>query len=165
MVKTIHTREDIFNILSFIPDPEIPVVSIKEMGMLRDVILSDKGCEVIITPTYTGCPAMGMIEDDIKRALKANGVSPVNVKLVYAPAWTTDWMTNEAKEKMRKYGIAPPVSSACNKLTSFAKNNFIKCPHCNSNQTELISMFGSTACKSLYKCDSCKEPFEYFKCH
>lgn len=165
MVKTFHTKEDIFNLLSFIPDPEIPVVNIKEMGMLRDVVLSEKGCEVIITPTYTGCPAMGMIEDDIKHVLKENGVSSVNVKLVYAPAWTTDWMTPEAKEKMRKYGIAPPVSSACNKLTSFGKNNFIKCPHCNSTQTELISMFGSTACKALYKCDSCKEPFEYFKCH
>ncbi len=165
MVNTLHTKQDIFNILSFIPDPEIPVVSIKEMGMLRDVVLTDKGCEVIITPTYTGCPAMGMIEDDIKRVLKENGVSSVNVKLVYAPAWTTDWMTTEAKEKMRKYGIAPPTSSACNKLTSFSKNNLIKCPRCNSTHTELISMFGSTACKALYKCDSCKEPFEYFKCH
>lgn len=165
MVKTLHTREDIFNILSFIPDPEIPVVSIKEMGMLRDVVLSEKGCEVIITPTYTGCPAIGMIEDDIKRTLEENGVSHVNVKLVYAPAWTTDWMTNEAKEKMRQYGIAPPVSSTCNKLTSYGKNNFIKCPRCSSTHTELISMFGSTACKALYKCDSCKEPFEYFKCH
>ncbi len=165
MVTKKFTREDIFKLLSFIPDPEIPVVSIKEMGMLRDVILSDEGCEVIITPTYTGCPAMGMIEDDIKRTLSENGVPSVKVKLVYAPAWTTDWMSLEAKDKMRKYGIAPPMSSACTKLTAYGKHEFIKCPHCNSTNTELISMFGSTACKALYKCEHCKEPFEYFKCH
>lgn len=165
MVTKKFTREDIFKLLSFIPDPEIPVVSIKEMGMLRDVILSDEGCEVIITPTYTGCPAMGMIEDDIKRTLSENGVPSVKVKLVYAPAWTTDWMSLEAKDKMRKYGIAPPMSSACTKLTAYGKHEFIKCPLCNSTNTELISMFGSTACKALYKCEHCKEPFEYFKCH
>ena len=165
MVIAVYTKEDIFDILSTIPDPEIPVVSIQEMGMLRDVILSEEGCEVIITPTYTGCPAMGMIEEDIKQTLKEKGVADVKVKLVYAPAWTTDWMSNAAKEKMRKYGIAPPVSVACNKLHAFGKNEFVKCPHCNSAQTELISMFGSTACKALYKCEKCKEPFEYFKCH
>ncbi len=165
MVVAVYTKEDIFNLLSTIPDPEIPVVNIQEMGMLRDVVLTDKGCEVIITPTYTGCPAMGMIEDDIKRVLAEKGVSNVTVKLVYAPAWTTDWMSNEAKEKMRKYGIAPPMSSACNKLTAYGKHEFIKCPYCNSTNTELISMFGSTACKALYKCEKCKEPFEYFKCH
>lgn len=165
MVIAIYTKEDIYNILSTIPDPEIPVVSIQEMGMLRDVILTDKGCEVIITPTYTGCPAVGMIEDEIKRVLTEKGVSNVSVKLVYAPAWTTDWMSSVAKEKMRKYGIAPPISSACNKLFAYGKHEFIKCPYCDSTNTELISMFGSTACKALYKCEKCKEPFEYFKCH
>lgn len=165
MVIAVYTKEDIFNILSTIPDPEIPVVNIQEMGMLRDVILTDKSCEIIITPTYTGCPAMGMIEDDIKKVLTEKGVSNIKVKLVYAPAWTTDWMSNAAKEKMRKYGIAPPLSSSCNKLHAFGKTELVKCPHCNSTQTELISMFGSTACKALYKCESCKEPFEYFKCH
>lgn len=160
-----HKKNEIFNILSTIADPEIPVVSIEEMGMLRDVFITNEGCEVIITPTYTGCPAMGIIEDDIKSTLAQNGIGNVKVKLVYSPAWTTDWMSAEAKEKMRKYGIAPPIKSSCNKWVEYGKNELVKCPRCNSNQTQLISMFGSTACKALYSCDNCKEPFEYFKCH
>lgn len=160
---SVHTKEDIFRILSVIPDPEIPVVSIYEMGMLRDVLTSDKGYEIILTPTYTGCPAMGIIEQDIKMTLKENGVFPVSVKLVYDPAWTTDWMSDEAKEKLRVYGIAPPLHSSCNQ--DVFTNNIIKCPRCGSENTALLSRFGSTACKSLYRCNSCKEPFEYFKCH
>jgi ring-1,2-phenylacetyl-CoA epoxidase subunit PaaD len=165
MVTLKYSKEDIFNMLSFIPDPEIPVVSIKEIGMLRDVILTENGYEIILTPTYTGCPAMGIIEEDILKVLNGNGVSPVKVKLVYSPAWTTDWMSKEAKEKMRMYGIAPPIKSACNKWVEFGKSEMIKCPYCNSLNTSVISQFGSTACKALYKCDNCKEPFEYFKCH
>jgi ring-1,2-phenylacetyl-CoA epoxidase subunit PaaD len=165
MVKTQHTKEEIFNFLSSIPDPEIPVVSIKEIGMLRDVILTDKGYEIILTPTYTGCPAMGIIEEDILKVLNDKGVTPVKVKLVYSPAWTTDWMNDEAREKMRKYGIAPPMKSTCNKWAESGISEMIKCPHCNSMHTSLISQFGSTACKALYKCNDCKEPFEYFKCH
>jgi ring-1,2-phenylacetyl-CoA epoxidase subunit PaaD len=165
MVTGSYTKEEIFNILSFIPDPEIPVVNIKEMGMLRDVVLSDDGCEVIITPTYTACPGMVMIESEIRRYLKEINIAPVTVKLVYSPAWTTDWMSNEAKDKMRKYGISPPMSSACHKMIPVGNPEIVKCPHCNSMKTELISRFGSTACKALYKCESCKEPFENFKCH
>jgi len=163
MVIRAHTKEEIFSILSVIPDPEIPVVSIEEMGMLRDVLITDKGYEVILTPTYTGCPAMGIIEQDIKMTLNANGVSPVTVKLIYDPAWTTDWMSDKAKEKLRSYGIAPPLHSSCNQDV-FA-HNIIKCPHCGSSNTVMLSRFGATACKSLYKCNDCKEPFEYFKCH
>lgn len=165
MVTIVYSPEDIYNMLSFIPDPEIPVVSIREIGMLRDVRITDEGCEVILTPTYTGCPAMGMIEEDIKQVLAEKGVSNVNVKLVYAPAWTTDWMSPEAKEKMRQYGIAPPVASACNHVMKPGAPVLVKCPRCNSTHTQMVSMFGSTACKALYKCESCKEPFEYFKCH
>jgi len=163
MVIRAHTKEEVFKILSVIPDPEIPVVSIEEMGMLRDVLITDKGYEVILTPTYTGCPAMGIIEQDIKMTLNANGVSPVTVKLVYDPAWTTDSMSDQAKEKLRVYGIAPPLHSSCNQ--DIFSHNIIRCPHCGSSDTVMQSRFGATACKALYKCNDCKEPFEYFKCH
>lgn len=163
MVIRPHTKEEIFNILSVIPDPEIPVITIEEMGMLRDVRLTDKGYEVILTPTYTGCPAMGIIEQDIKMTLNKNGVSQVIVKLVYEPAWTTDWMSDKAKDKLRLYGIAPPMHSSCSQ--DVFSHNIIKCPNCGSTDTVMLSRFGATACKSLYKCNDCKEPFEYFKCH
>ena len=163
MVISAHSKEDIFRMLSVIPDPEIPVVNIYEMGMLRDVLITDKGYEIILTPTYTGCPAMGIIEQDIKMTLKAKGVSPVSVKMVYDPAWTTDWMSEEAKMKLKAYGIAPPLHSSCTQ--DVFNNNIIECPRCHSGDTVLISRFGATACKSLYKCNNCKEPFEYFKCH
>jgi ring-1,2-phenylacetyl-CoA epoxidase subunit PaaD len=163
MVTQTHTKEDIFRMLSVIPDPEIPVVNIEEMGMLRDVIISDEGYEVILTPTYSGCPAMSIITQDIKMTLANNQVHPASVKLVYDPAWTTDWMTNEAKTKLKRYGIAPPLHSSCS-LDVFS-HNIIQCPHCNSGDTVVISRFGATACKSLYQCNECKEPFEYFKCH
>jgi ring-1,2-phenylacetyl-CoA epoxidase subunit PaaD len=163
MVKQTLTKEYILQLLSVIPDPEIPVVSIYEMGMLRDAIVQDNGCEIILTPTYTGCPAMGIIEQDIKMTLQAHGISPVTVRLVYNPAWTTDWMTDIAKEKLRRYGIAPPLHSSCT-LDTFA-HNIVACPHCLSEDTVLVSRFGSTACKALYQCNDCREPFEYFKCH
>lgn len=161
MVGTVHTREDILELLSQIADPEIPVVTIQEIGMLQDVRMRETGCEVIITPTYTGCPAMGIIEADIKALLDKHGIK-ATVKLVYQPAWTTDNITDAAKEKMKKYGIAPPVHSGCDVAHAEAH---ITCPQCGSNHTVQISRFGSTACKALYKCNDCKEPFEYFKCH
>lgn len=161
MVRTAYTREDILELLSQITDPEIPVVTIQEIGMLQDVRMTETGCEVIITPTYTGCPAMGIIEADIKALLDKHGINAV-VKLVYHPAWTTDNITDAAKEKMKKYGIAPPVHSGCDVASAETQ---IACPLCGSQKTEQISRFGSTACKALYKCKECKEPFEYFKCH
>lgn len=160
MVVVPHTKEEILNILSVIADPEIPVITIQEMGMLRDVIVGPMGYEVIVTPTYTGCPAMGIIEADIKAELHAKGVAPVSVKMVYTPAWTTEWISDEVKKKMKDYGIAPP-GKACNHVDIENPH----CPLCNSTDTEMISRFGATACKALYKCKSCKEPFEYFKCH
>mgnify|MGYP003333980731 CR=1 FL=1 len=150
-------------ILSVIIDPEIPVVTIEEMGMLKDVKVNGDEVEVLLTPTYTGCPAMNLIEQDIKMTLASKGVQHVSVKLVYDPAWTTDWMTDIAKAKMKLYGIAPPLTSACN--SERFTDNVIECPHCGSKQTQLISRFGSTACKSLFTCKACLEPFEYFKCH
>lgn len=163
MVGHMYTKQEVLDYLSVIADPEIPVVSIQEMGMLQDVIISDSGYEVILTPTYTGCPAMSIIEADIKALLQEKGISPVKVTMVYSPAWTTDWMNDTAKEKMRQYGIAPPMHSSCGNM--FMAEQHVHCPHCDSADTNLISRFGATACKALYKCNTCKEPFEYFKCH
>jgi len=162
MVDVQYTKEEIFDLLSAIADPEIPVVSIAEIGMLRDVCITEDGCEVIITPTYTGCPAMGIIEADIKALLDSKGIKS-NVKLSYTPAWTTDWISDVAKEKMRKYGIAPPEHSSCGNIV--VAEEHIACPQCSSTNTEVISRYGATACKALYRCNDCKEPFEYFKCH
>ena len=158
------TKEQILELLSEIPDPEIPVINIEELGILRDVIWNDPNWEIIITPTYTGCPAMGVIEEDIKAALKTNNIENAIVKLVYSPAWTTDWISEEAKEKLFKYGIAPPLHSTVDKGELIGKSKVLKCPQCKSTNTEMISQFGSTACKALYKCLDCKEPFDYFKC-
>ncbi|MDP4219992.1 MAG: 1,2-phenylacetyl-CoA epoxidase subunit PaaD [Bacteroidota bacterium] len=152
------SKENIFDLLSGIPDPEIPVITIQELGVLRKVELTSDGCEVTITPTYTGCPAMQMIEDQIREILRDNGILNVSVKMTYSPAWTTDWLSAEAKDKLRKYGIAPPLSS----MDTVA---FIQCPHCSSFNTEIISDFGSTSCKGLYRCNDCKEAFDYFKTH
>ncbi len=163
MVSTILNKDQIYSLLSAIPDPEIPVINICEMGIIRDVVPQENSCKVIITPTYTGCPAMKLIEDQVRQVLNDNGIEKVEVEMVYKPAWTTDWMTKETKEKLRKYGISPPVSSSCNKLVS-AVGHAIHCPICNSQNTSVISKFGSTACKALYRCNNCAEPFEYFKC-
>ena len=158
------TKQQILKLLSVIPDPEIPVITIEELGILRDVIWNDPNWEIIITPTYTGCPAMKVIEDDIKSTLKTFGIENALVKMVYAPAWTTDWISDAAKEKLRAYGIAPPDHSTVDKKVLLGKARDLKCPQCGSINTEMISQFGSTACKALYKCNDCKEPFDYFKC-
>ena len=160
-VQIKYSKKEILNLLSEIPDPEIPVINIQELGILRDVIISEKEIEVVITPTYSGCPAMKQIENDIVSKMKLNGFENVKMKMVYHPAWTTDWLTDEAKEKLRKYGIAPPVPLSSRR----GVRGEAKCPHCKSENTELVSQFGSTACKALYKCIDCKEPFDYFKCH
>ncbi len=164
MNSIIHTKEEIFSILSEIPDPEIPVINILELGILRDVKWNDDLCTVVITPTYSGCPAMKVIEDDIKIKLKEIGIEKVKVELVYTPAWTTDWISDTAKEKLRTYGIAPPDHSTIDKGVLMGKARELKCPLCGSKNTVMISQFGSTACKALYRCLDCKEPFDYFKC-
>ena len=159
-----YSIEEIFKILSEIPDPEIPVINIIELGILRDVKLEDDLCTITITPTYSGCPAMKVIEDDIKIKLKEIGIEKVKVELVYSPAWTTDWINDEAKENLRAYGIAPPDNSSVDKNVLLGKARDLKCPLCGSKNTEMISQFGSTACKALYRCKECREPFDYFKC-
>jgi ring-1,2-phenylacetyl-CoA epoxidase subunit PaaD len=164
MNATLYSSEQIFQLLSEIPDPEIPVINIIELGILREVKFENDLCIVVITPTYTGCPAMKVIEDDIKIKLKEIGITQVKVELVYSPAWTTDWISDAAKEKLRAYGIAPPDHSSEDKKVLLGKARELKCPLCHSTHTAMISQFGSTACKALYRCLDCKEPFDYFKC-
>lgn len=161
MVTNRPTREQVLAYLSEIADPEIPVVTIEEIGMLRDVHMLDDSCEVILTPTYTGCPAMGIIEADIKALLNSKGIANVTVKMTYSPAWTSDWISENARNKIRAYGIAPPKPCA----DGIAGETHIACPICGGEDTAIVSRYGATACKALYKCNSCKEPFEYFKCH
>ena len=148
-------------------DPEIPVVSLREMGILREVYMTDTGVEVVITPTYSGCPAMEQIHDDILLSLQQLGVQG-QVKTQLAPAWTTDWMSDSAKEKLRAYGIAPPNCQSTStpqtvRFTRRLQDDVIACPRCGSTNTTITSAFGSTACKALCKCLSCQEPFDYFK--
>jgi ring-1,2-phenylacetyl-CoA epoxidase subunit PaaD len=166
MITTALNKEEIIDLLSDIKDPEIPVVTITEMGMLRDVNISDDKVDVIITPTYSGCPAMNMIKDSIERKLNSAGIDNFNVITKYSPAWTTDWMTEGTHEKLREYGIAPPEgNSSDNVFDDLFATREIKCPHCRNSNTYQKSKFGSTPCKSLHYCNDCEEPFEHFKCH
>ncbi|RZJ25802.1 MAG: phenylacetate-CoA oxygenase subunit PaaJ [Haliea sp.] len=153
-------------VLESVPDPEIPVVSIRELGILRDIHERDGRLAVVITPTYSGCPAMGQIEDDVHAALAAEGLEAA-VVLRLAPAWTTDWITDAARDKLRAYGIAPPQHAAAANVVQFARHaaaqGNVPCPHCGSSNTTETSHFSSTACKALYKCLACLEPFDHFK--
>ncbi len=159
-----QTKEHIYQLLAEIPDPEIPVISIVELGVIRDVSFDEKNIEVTITPTYSGCPAMKQMEDDVKKKLTDNGFETVKINTVYNPAWTTDWLSEEAKLKLQKYGIAPPEESTSDKSFLTGKHKNVTCPRCKSKNTVMISQFGSTACKALYKCNDCLEAFDYFKC-
>lgn len=158
------TEEYIYKLLEQVSDPEIPVLTVLDLGVVRDVILQDNKAKIIITPTYSGCPAMKVIEDDIKSALEEQGLDEVTVETVLTPAWTTDWMSENGKKKLEEYGIAPPEEGTEDKSTLFGKQKSVKCPQCGSRDTKMLSQFGSTACKSLYQCNSCKEIFDYFKC-
>ena len=158
-------KKILYSYLEEIKDPEVPVLSIIDLGIVRDVKLNGDELEVIITPTYTGCPAMDMIAAAIKIELATLGFKKVKVTTVLSPAWTTDWMTEEGKQKLKAYGIAPPNPKQQICSSALFAEETIQCPHCNSLHTHRISEFGSTACKSLYQCDDCKEPFDYFKCH
>ncbi|HQW85214.1 MAG TPA: phenylacetate-CoA oxygenase subunit PaaJ [Ferruginibacter sp.] len=151
--------QKIWKILEQVADPEIPVLTVIDLGIVRDIQLHADEVEVIITPTYSGCPAMDMIAMNIKLILLENGYSKIKITTVLSPAWTTDWMSEEGKKKLKKYGIAAP-----NKKFEIPIDG-VECPLCNSTNTKLLSEFGSTACKALYQCNECKEPFDYFKCH
>ena len=158
-------KEEILNILEAVTDPEIPVLTISDMGIVRDVKVSGDGAvEVVITPTYTGCPAMHAIEINIRSALQEQGFENVKVTTVLSPAWTTDWLSEDGKRKLKEYGIAPPIGSA-DKNSLLGEETKVECPQCGSKNTKMVSQFGSTACKALFQCRECLEPFDYFKCH
>ena len=149
----------LYELLSSVVDPEIPVLTLQDLGVLRDVSLVDGEVKISITPTYAGCPAMETMRADIESTLAAAGYTQVTVQQILSPAWSTDWMSQGGRDKLRAYGIAPPVSTECGRSTGQ-----IECPQCNSTEVKLISEFGSTACKALYQCQDCREPFDYFKC-
>ena len=163
MTEDVHIEAELFSILKSVPDPEIPVLSIIDLGVVRSAYLRGKEVFVEITPTYSGCPAMDVIGDDIKTELKKHGYIP-NVKLILSPAWTTDWMTDEGKQALRDYGIAPPMDATSDKEALLGNKRVIPCPQCESKNTRLVSQFGSTACKAMFKCEDCEETFDYFKC-
>ena len=163
----ILTRDQIFEVLDEVKDPEVPVLSVVELGIVRDVETTDAGVTVRITPTYSGCPAMRVIEDEIRAALVRHGVPLVRLETVYSPAWTTDWLSAEAKRKLEDYGIAPPGRAPHDSLVSLtrapARAETPRCPYCHSGDTTLRSEFGSTACKAIAYCNTCNQPFELFK--
>lgn len=167
-------EKDIWALLETVPDPEVPVLSVVDLGVVRAVSVEasaylsqtneEPSVTITITPTYSGCPAMDMISMGIRMALMEAGFKKVNIVQQLSPAWTTDWMSEAGKRKLKEYGIAPPLS---NKIVDelFGEDHKIQCPQCDSMNTELVSQFGSTSCKALYRCLDCKEPFDYFKCH
>jgi ring-1,2-phenylacetyl-CoA epoxidase subunit PaaD len=161
------TRDDVLAVLDEVKDPEVPVLSVIELGIVRDVEMDDpRAVTVVVTPTYSGCPAMQVIEADILAALRARGVRGARVRTTYAPAWTTDWMSDEAKAKLEAYGIAPPGRAPTGDedlVPLRRKTDVVPCPYCRSSSTELRSEFGSTACKSIRFCNACQQPFEQFK--
>lgn len=157
-------QDKIWALLSGVPDPEIPVISIVELGVVRSVCFSGNEVEVVITPTYTGCPATNVFEQDIRSTLAEAGYSQVTITYQYAPAWTTDWLNTEAREKLRNFGIAPPEENTTDKRHLLGMDPVVRCVNCGSTHTKMVSQFGSTACKALYSCEDCQEPFDYFKC-
>lgn len=144
-------------------DPEIPVLSVIDLGIVRDINVYEEEIEIIITPTYSGCPAMDVIAMNIRMALVKEGFTSIKISHQLSPAWTTDWMTEAGKQKLKSYGIAPPSAKTFDK--NYLENLVVECPLCRSKNTKLVSQFGSTACKALYQCLDCQEPFDYLKCH
>lgn len=163
VVEMEHINQQLIPILEQVSDPEIPVLSIMEMGVVRAAFFKGQQVIVKITPTYSGCPAMDVIGDDIKAALEKEGYH-TTVELVLFPAWTTDWITPKGRQALAAYGIAPPLEANADKEALLENKKIVKCTNCGSTETQLVSQFGSTACKALFKCESCLEPFDYFKC-
>jgi len=156
-------RRRAWDVAAAVVDPEIPVLTIADLGVLRDVAINDGRLEVTITPTYSGCPAMNMIALEIGLALEREGFPNSKIRTVLSPAWTTDWISDDGRRKLREYGIAPPLRSSSRRALFGGQQ--VACPQCGSENTELLSEFGSTSCKALWRCKSCREPFDYFKCH
>ena len=153
----------VWSALHGVMDPEIPVISVVDLGIVREVKVDGEEVEVVITPTYSGCPAGKQIEEDIRSALDEAGFGHARLSITLSPPWTTDWMSEKGRENLRKYGIAPPAKKAA-KRALFEDLPAVACPHCGADDTEQVSEFGSTACKSLWRCNACREPFDQFKC-
>lgn len=162
-IETQHIEPHLLPVLEGVSDPEIPVLSIMDMGVVREAVEVDGVVKVKITPTYSGCPAMDVIGDDIVSAFAKAGKT-AKIQLVLAPAWTTDWITSRGRKALEAYGIAAPLSAEADKEALLGNKKLVKCTNCGSTETHLVSQFGSTACKALFKCDECQEPFDYFKC-
>ena len=156
-------RRRAWDAASTVVDPEISVLTIADLGVLREVDVNDGRVDVTITPTYSGCPAMNMIALEIELALERAGIARPTIRTVLSPAWTTDWMSEEGRRKLKAYGIAPPLPASSRRALFGVQQ--VACPQCGSDNTELLSEFGSTSCKALWRCKSCREPFDYFKCH
>lgn len=157
------TREGVLQLLDTVKDPEVPVLSVVELGIVRDVEIAGDAVTVVVTPTYSGCPAMQAIEDDIVVALEKAGISGARVRTVFTPAWTTDWIPDSAREKLRAWGIAPPGHSGVHAPVRLRRAEKVRCPFCGSPDTSLRSEFSSTACKAMHFCNACTQPFEEFK--
>lgn len=153
----------IWKLLEQVYDPEVPVLTVVDLGVIRRVEIRNGKVEIDLTPTYSGCPAMQRMEEDIREIMHKNGVDNVQVNLVLSPAWTTDWITEKGRIQLKEYGIAPPVDEV-DKSVLFANDTIVPCPKCDSKETKMISQFGSTSCKAHYQCLTCLEPFDYFKC-
>ncbi|HYM94437.1 MAG TPA: 1,2-phenylacetyl-CoA epoxidase subunit PaaD [Chitinophagaceae bacterium] len=166
VTSTEIAEKKIWSLLEEVKDPEVPVLSVVDLGIVREIKINGDDVEVVITPTYSGCPAMDVIKINIRMELVSHGYKNLKVTQILSPAWTTEWMSEEGKRKLKEYGIAPPNprQQVCDQKI-FAAAEAVQCPHCNSYNTHRVSEFGSTACKALYVCDDCKEPFDYFKCH
>ena len=163
-VAAIDLRVRAWEAAAQVVDPEIPVLTIADLGVLRDVTVGDDGhVEIAITPTYSGCPAMNMIALEIELALVREGIDGATIKTILSPAWTTDWMTDDGRRKLRDYGVAPPQAGGSRRALFGVE--IVACPQCGSSETEVLSEFGSTSCKALWRCNACREPFDYFKCH
>jgi len=163
-MRAVPSVDELMRVLDGVKDPEVPVLSVVELGIIRDVAVENDTVTVTVTPTYSGCPAMAVIERDIADALRAHGVDRVEIRTTYTPAWTTDWIPAAAREKLRAYGIAPPSPAIQDAPIAIGRRRHaVRCPYCGSMETELRSEFGSTACKSIHVCRSCTQPFEEFK--
>jgi ring-1,2-phenylacetyl-CoA epoxidase subunit PaaD len=157
------TKEEIYSWLEEVSDPEVPVLSIIDLGVVRNVSFENNAWLITLTPTYSGCPAIQTMEEEILLKLKERGLSTVKILTTLSPAWTTDWLSENGRKKLKAYGIAPPEDEQ-DKSLLFSSPTIVPCPVCNSKNTRLISQFGSTACKAHYQCSACQEPFDYFKC-
>lgn len=162
-IENLNIDHHLLPVLESVPDPEIPVLTVLDLGVIREAVEKDGIIQIKLTPTYSGCPAMDVIADDLKAAFSKLG-KKAEVELILSPAWTTDWISEKGLQKLEEYGIARPLSESNDIDVLLHGKKLVKCPQCESTDTHLVSQFGSTPCKALFKCDDCHEPFDYFKC-